>query len=208
MNLYLVIIALMLVVTVIVEIIKKNNKYPNSVEVEEFFREYELGFSIESLIKDLLSYVPTKYLNGLSKIVVTNSLSLSHSRRRQKTWSRKKKYKISKCCGLYHGEKSGAWIELFIDNILGDDSKTILKIPLLRDYILGPILFHEVGHHIHKYVKPENREREDVADKWKNYFMKKTNIKYWYIVPLGWFLTKIKRVIMILKKYKEKKNFR
>jgi hypothetical protein len=29
------------------------------------------------------------------------------------------------------------------------------------------VLFHEIGHHIHFAVRPESREKEDVADVWK-----------------------------------------
>ena len=29
------------------------------------------------------------------------------------------------------------------------------------------MLFHEIGHHIHYAVRPEQREKEDVADVWK-----------------------------------------
>jgi hypothetical protein len=31
---------------------------------------------------------------------------------------------------------------------------------------LGTVLFHEIGHHIHYTLRPEYREREDVADDW------------------------------------------
>jgi hypothetical protein len=29
------------------------------------------------------------------------------------------------------------------------------------------VLFHEIGHHIHHAVRPEHREKEDMADVWK-----------------------------------------
>ena len=29
------------------------------------------------------------------------------------------------------------------------------------------MLFHEIGHHIHRTIRPEYREKEDVADVWK-----------------------------------------
>jgi hypothetical protein len=28
------------------------------------------------------------------------------------------------------------------------------------------VLFHEIGHHVHARVRPEFREKEDVADDW------------------------------------------
>jgi hypothetical protein len=49
--------------------------------------------------------------------------------------------------------------------------------------VLGEVLFHEIGHHIHYTQAPEFREREDVAEDWKKrlskiYFRK----RYWYFV--------------------------
>jgi hypothetical protein len=43
------------------------------------------------------------------------------------------------------------------------------------------VLFHEIGHHIHFTVRPEYREREDVADVWKvrlerNYWRQRSGI--------------------------------
>jgi hypothetical protein len=32
---------------------------------------------------------------------------------------------------------------------------------------LSDVLFHEIGHHVHSAVRPERREKEDVADVWK-----------------------------------------
>ena len=37
----------------------------------------------------------------------------------------------------------------------------------MRDFLLAPVLFHEIGHHIHANFRPEFREREDVADSWQ-----------------------------------------
>jgi hypothetical protein len=47
------------------------------------------------------------------------------------------------------------------------------------------VLFHEIGHHIDYTVKPEFREKEDVADDWAkkmigNYFTK----EYRYLLPV------------------------
>jgi len=47
------------------------------------------------------------------------------------------------------------------------------------------VLFHEIGHHIHRTVRPEHNEKEDVADKWagklNGNFVRK---KYWYAIPV------------------------
>jgi len=43
----------------------------------------------------------------------------------------------------------------------------MLKIPVFRDFPLSSVLFHEIGHQIHATARPEFREKEDVADAWK-----------------------------------------
>jgi hypothetical protein len=55
--------------------------------------------------------------------------------------------------------------------------------------VLGEVLFHEIGHHIHYTQAPEFREREDVAEDWKKrlskiYFRK----RYWYFLPIAYML--------------------
>jgi len=39
-------------------------------------------------------------------------------------------------------------------------------IPFLREACFGYVLFHEIGHHIDATMRPEFREKEDVADGW------------------------------------------
>jgi len=60
-----------------------------------------------------------------------------------------------------------------------------LHVPFLRDLVFGHVLFHEVGHHIHRTIRPEHTEREDVADTWAGKlsanFIRK---RYWYALPL------------------------
>ena len=78
--------------------------------------------------------------------------------------------KIAEVMGLYHPEWQGkpAWIEIFIDNTLkGWERGFWLKMPLVREFVIGDVLFHEIGHHIHFSIRPEFRETEDVADVWK-----------------------------------------
>lgn len=78
--------------------------------------------------------------------------------------------KVVKTLGRYHrGEKGkNAWIEIFVDRIFdGWERGFWLKLPLVRDFLLAPVLFHEIGHHVHARIRPEFQEREDVADRWQ-----------------------------------------
>ena len=73
---------------------------------------------------------------------------------------------------------------------------------------MGDVLYHEVGHHIHKSSEPEYREREDVADFWRKkligiYFRK----QYWYLRPLTIVLKPLVTVLQGLsRKMQEKAN--
>ena len=136
--------------------------------------------------------IPQKYIGGLKTIVVRESTTLNHKRRRSKTYLRKVKVKIKECLGLYHQKwnREPAWIELFIDNIYDGVPKFVLFIPFFRELILAQVLHHEIGHHIHYTKIPEFKEKEDVAEKWTgklfNYYFWHT---YWYILgPLYPFL--------------------
>ena len=60
-----------------------------------------------------------------------------------------------------------------------------LWLPFLRELVFGHVLFLELGHHVHYTIRPEHKEREDVADKWAG----KLNVnfirkKYWYALPV------------------------
>jgi hypothetical protein len=58
-------------------------------------------------------------------------------------------------------------------------------LPIAREIVFGHVLFHELGHHIHRTIRPEHTEKEDVADSWAGKlnanFIRK---KYWYVMPM------------------------
>ncbi|MDR3739031.1 MAG: hypothetical protein P4L40_08415 [Terracidiphilus sp.] len=134
-----------------------------------------------STVEKMLASVPPKYLNGLSEVVLTNTAGLPRKLRRSVTKSRGRKVRIVEARGLYHQAWHGkpAWIEIFVDNALGPPPGGWLRWLWLRGLFreggLSEVVFHEIGHHIHATVRPEHREKEDVADVWKlrlvrNYF--------------------------------------
>jgi len=134
------------------------------------FSGYTPPFDVVPIVERMLASVQPNYLIGLKEVVLTNSTGLSRKLRRSTTKSRKHKVKIVECRGLYHQAWNGnrAWIEIFVDNTLKYWEKGFwLRIPFIREESLGGVLFHEVGHHIHYTVRPEYREKEDVADVWK-----------------------------------------
>lgn len=134
------------------------------------FEGYKPPFDPVPIVERMLASVPPKYLVGLSEVILTNSSGLSRKRRRAVTKSRKRKARIAEARGLYHPEWNNkpAWIEIFVDNtLMGWEKGWWLKLPFMRNMLVGDLLFHEIGHHIHSTVRPEHREREDVADIWK-----------------------------------------
>ncbi|MBI4822762.1 MAG: hypothetical protein HY805_00810 [Nitrospirae bacterium] len=158
----------------------------NSLEIKEVYRDYRPPADAAEVIRRLIYYVPSEYLRNLHRIVLTNSSTLSRSRRRGKTWYRNKKVRIPDSLGLYHKKwnDTPAWIEIFVDNIVNSSDSITFRIPCLREMAFAHVLFHELGHHIHKAIHPEHNEREDVAEKWEKkltrLFVRK---RYWYVVP-------------------------
>jgi hypothetical protein len=137
-------------------------------------------FDVTSIVYRMLKSVPKEYLNGLNAVVITSTDSLSRERLKSKTKSRKRTVKIAQAAGLYHPAWNGesAWVEIFVDQILKNATKGWFKPPFEREWLLSSVLFHEIGHHIHATRRPEFREREDVAEKWRGkltamYFRKK-----------------------------------
>jgi hypothetical protein len=138
-------------------------------EVIECYSDYSPPFDVKAIVVRMLESVPSKYLLGLDEVVLTNSGNLPRARRRAVTKSRKKKVRIVRALGLYHAawRGSSAWIEIFVDNILATRRGWWFRWQFLREGLIGDVLFHEIGHHIHATARPEFREREDVADVWK-----------------------------------------
>jgi hypothetical protein len=120
------------------------------------------------VVEDLLSSVPPEHMVGLAQIVLTNSGALTGQRKR--SWTRRlgRKVRHVDAAGLYHQAWKGqpAWIELFVDQVAIGMPALLLRVRLLRSMVFGTVLFHEIGHHIHRVMRPEHREREHVADDW------------------------------------------
>ncbi len=148
-----------------------NSRAPtSSPEVIVAFSDYEPRFDVASTVQHILNSIPRKYLIGLSAVVLTNSRALSRKRRNITLKSRQRRTGLGAAAGLYHAaaKSNPAWIEIFVDNVLRGWEKTFwVRSRLFRESSLADVLFHEIGHHIHRTIRPEYREREDVADVWK-----------------------------------------
>ncbi|HSA93148.1 MAG TPA: hypothetical protein VLE48_09075 [Terriglobales bacterium] len=168
------------------------------VRIQDFYSDYLPPFDARAVVARLIDAVPAKYLRRLDAIVLTNQGSLSRDRRRSPTMSRKRKVRIRDAAGLYHQEWQGkpAWIEVFVDRIIGDSERSVRwRIPLVREMFVGEVVYHELGHHVHKVLRPEFREREDVADDWSTRFLSAyIRRNYWYLLPVAYLIKLVLRV--------------
>ena len=160
----------------------------NKVRVTEAYRNFAPPKYVAQTISKLLGTVPPKYLVGLDCVVLTYLAGQPRRNRLGKVTSRGRRVKKELSLGCYHRRRQGRkpWIEIYVDRILNYGLKLPLWIPFFRDVLFGKTLFHEVGHHIHLLIKPEYREKEDVADDWGkkliNNFLKN---KHWYLIPIA-----------------------
>jgi hypothetical protein len=159
----------------------------SEIELREFYNDYEAPAYVEKIVRRLLATVPEKYLRGIDAIVLTNQSGRSRKDRRKKVISRKRKVSLSHAFGLYHAAWSGRppWIELFVDNIVAGFGR-FSWMAIVREACFGHVLFHEIGHHVEATIRPEFREKEDVADDWGKKFMANFfRKKYWFLMPIG-----------------------
>jgi len=158
------------------------------IHINESYRDYSPRFDAAKTIRRLLEPVPEKYLVGLGSIVLSNFSGLSRGRRMGKLVSRKRRVTKSQTLGYYQQAWQGqpAYIELYVDKIMERlrEEKVPTWIPPVRDIFLGLVFYHELGHHAHRAVRPEYREREDVADDWSRKFTANfISKRYWYARP-------------------------
>lgn len=159
----------------------------NKIQVKEVYRNYAPPLDASALVHRLLRTVPDKYLKGLDCVVLMNLGGLSRKDRVGRTWSRNRRVDKSYILGRYHHKTRNSlpYIELRVDKIVDELRGNFLWLPFLKEIVFGHVLFHELGHHIHSTIRPEYKDKEDVADKWAgklnaNFILK----RYWYARPI------------------------
>ena len=140
------------------------------VMVNEAYRGWSAPSWLHEVTCGLLEAVDPRHLRGLRAVVLTNRLALTGERKRAKVWWRSRKVRIVDSLGLYHHATpcQGAWIELMADGVVAGAPQWAWSFSIIRDGLLAHTLYHEVGHHIHAVHAPEHRERENVADEWRD----------------------------------------
>jgi hypothetical protein len=161
----------------------------NEIRITEAYHNYAPPMNVVPTVRKLLRTAPDKYLVGLDCVVLTNLSGQSRRNRLGKVTSRGRRHPKALSLGCYHQEWQGSppWIELYVDRILDYGRKMPLWIPFFRDHIFAKTLFHEIGHHVHLFIKPEYREKEDVADEWaRKFYGHFLRRKHWYLVPIAY----------------------
>jgi hypothetical protein len=146
---------------------------PNSLKlpipIYEHYGAFKPNLNVRRLIEALLDSVDPEYLQGLGSIVLSSQLQLPRKDRRKKFLSRGRKHPVSRVLGFYRQcwKSQPASIELYVDKILAQAPSWWAHVPLVSFSLFAPVLFHELGHHLHKTRRPEFKEREDVAEGWE-----------------------------------------
>lgn len=139
------------------------------VDVIEAYRDYEAPAGTRTSVETLLETVEPSLTAGLGSVVLTNTAALTGSRKRAFSWWHGRKLRhATQARGMYHRAWHGqaAWVELFVDQTMRDTPRWLQRHHLIRIGLLGPVLYHELGHHIHATSHPEYAEPEGVADDW------------------------------------------
>jgi hypothetical protein len=172
----------------------KSDKTVKLPLVVENYHDYDPPRKTRETVEMLLRYVPSEYLVGLESIVLSNIRAFSHDERKQKIWGRRGKVPLTRSLGWYSStnRNAPASIRLNIDKIEEAGVKQLSWVPIFGDYLLASTLYHEIGHHIHKFHRPEYEGRENLADAWsrKLYrgFVRK---RYPWFIPIGYVLYKV-----------------
>jgi hypothetical protein len=140
--------------------------------VESYF-EYRPPRGVRSSVDKLLKTVPSEYLAGLGKVVLTNYSGQARRQRKKTFKSRGRKLSANEVNGFYRHKWNGqpAEIHLYIDSIFRHTPAYVSWVPLLRHFHLGEVLYHEIGHHIDRTHRPGYGEKEDTADRWSRKLM-------------------------------------
>ncbi|HKV93825.1 MAG TPA: hypothetical protein VJW20_14860 [Candidatus Angelobacter sp.] len=143
------------------------------IPIYENYGKYKPRLNARKIVENLFVTVDPNYLRGLGSVVLSCQGQLRRTRRR-KYLSRGRRVPDSRVLGYYrpHWKGQPAFIEIYVDKILERYPLLFLRLPVVGFMLIGKVLFHELGHHLHYTSHPEFKEKEDVADRWSKTLMK------------------------------------
>ena len=147
-------------------------------KIVEQYQDYAPPVRVNEAVRLLLRHVPAEHLEGLHTIVLTNSASLLTSLKGKFT-AGGERFRAADRRGFYWNGR----IFLVMDQIFRDYPEALLLVPMIKTLAIGEVLYHEVGHHIHRLVQPGYRDnKEAFADEWKDELLLAfVNKRYWYM---------------------------
>jgi hypothetical protein len=148
--------------------------------IVESYRDFEPPPNFKQHVETLLRYVPPKYLIGLTTLVLTNRAGLTRDERKKKSG-----VETTRC----------AWLNLWVLIIA---LRSWNRTPVLCYLVVGQVLYHEIGHHIHAVHRLVYAEKEDVAENWSGKLTRRFyRQRFWYLYP---FLYGVARLALLLRK--------
>lgn len=158
-----------------------NDQTKSRVKIVAQYHNYTPPVDVYRSVRVLLKYVPAEHLAGLRLVVLTNSEEVG-KRIRGKILSDKDRVRPADCVGLY----SQGRVLLLVDRILAQYSEGFFLFPLFKTYVIAEVLYHEIGHHIHRLQQPGYRaDKETFAEEWKEKLLQRFLIqRYWYFAKL------------------------
>ncbi len=150
----------------------------SKLKIVEQYQDYSPPVRVNEAVRLLMRHVPAEHLEGLHEIVLTNSASLLTSLKGNFT-AGGQRFRAADRRGFYWNGR----ICLVIDQIFRQYPESLLLVPMFKTWLIGKILYHEVGHHIHRLVQPGYRDKkEEFADEWRDKLLAAfVNKRYWYL---------------------------
>jgi hypothetical protein len=158
---------------------------PAALSVHEHYGDYRPPHWVKQTVDRLLRSLSSAHVGGLSAVVLTESSKAGKGRAAR---ARGRKTRLRECLGYYRGAHAGepAAVFLIVDNIL-KPHRRFLWLPFVREAILGNVLYHEIGHHLHATVGSQGAGDEASAEAWNGRLTRMHMRKrYWYLRPLRW----------------------
>lgn len=158
---------------------------PSVTAIREDYKNYLPPWWVRPTVERLLESVPTDQLGGLQVVVLTNAATVGKGKTHRVGG---RKYKRSACRGFYHalGSDGPAWIEVIVDNTVRVLPPGVTSLNVLRDYFIGDVLYHEIGHHLEATIGSPKRSGELAAEAWKErLFRIHFRRRYWWLRPIA-----------------------
>lgn len=160
------------------------------ITITEDYGGYVAPRWVRKTVERLLSSIPDEHLTGMSAVVLADG---SKRRARGRRQGRRRV-----AIGRYHPRWNGepAWIELVVDRIVEDLPAPLNRLQFLRDLVVGRVLFHEVGHHLHATRRSVWRAPEPAAEEWRRRLTRiHVRQHYAYLRPILRLLSAITRAL-------------